>query len=342
MPREIVAWGPEKLEIRDYNLPRLEPDGIRVRSTHGAAKHGTETAFLRGYGGRRGRFDGEMKVFTHEAAGGRGGPSRVGNMFVGTVTETGTEAAGFSEGDVVLGYGPFIEIQTVRAAGCRKMPAGLSWKSAVCLDPADFAMGAVRDGNVRVGDAVGVFGLGAIGLMAVQIAKLSGARPVIALDPLPNRRAAASACGADAVLDPAACDAGLEIKKATGGRGADAVIEFSGNVHALQAALRGVAFGGSVVAGAFPPPYPAGLDFGAEAHMNRPNIVFSRACSDPNRDHPRWTEARIYDTCWRLLCDGRLSGEHVVSPVAAFEDVPREYSKIVTDPASNIKLGVEF
>ena len=76
-------------------------------------------------------------------------------------------------------------------------------------------------------------------------------------------------------------DAGLEVKLATDRRGADVVIEYSGNMHAMQAALRGVAFGGTVVSGAFPPAYSAGFDIGAEAHLNRPNIIFSRACSDP-------------------------------------------------------------
>ncbi|MCK4284236.1 MAG: zinc-binding dehydrogenase, partial [Candidatus Brocadiae bacterium] len=166
--------------------------------------------------------------------------------------------------------------------------------------------------------------------------------PLIAVEPLENRRRAAEACGADLVLDPAACDAGLEIKLGTAMRGADVAIEYSGSVHALQAAIRGIAFGGTVVAGAFPPPYGPGLDLGAEAHLNIPNIVFSRACSEPNREHPRWNESRISDTCWRLICQGQLTGEGIVTPVVPFEDLPTEYPKIASDPGSSIKLGAEF
>ena len=131
-------------------------------------------------------------------------------------------------------------------------------------------MCAIRDGQVRVGDAVAVFGMGAIGLMVVQIAKLSGAYPIIAVDPLENRQKVAQICGADLILDPTTCDAGVKIKKATGNRGVDVAIDYSANVHALQAAIRGVAFGGNVVAGAAPAPYGPGLDLGAEAHYNRP------------------------------------------------------------------------
>jgi len=60
-------------------------------------------------------------------------------------------------------------------------------KAAVCNDPAHFAPCAIRDGNVRPGDAVAAFGLGAIGLVAVQLTGCAGATAVIALDPLPAR-----------------------------------------------------------------------------------------------------------------------------------------------------------
>ncbi len=343
MPREIMVVAPGEMGIVGYDLPALGEGQLRVAAEFGAAKHGTEMAFFKGYAGPRGRYDRELGAFVRfEGEPGPFRPGGVGNMFVGKVTQLGPGIDGFEIGERVLGYGGFREVHTTRPERCWKMPEGLSWKSAVCLDPADFAMAAVRDGNVRVGDAVAVFGMGAIGLMAVQIARLSGASPVIAVEPLENRRKVAGGCGADLVLDPGACDAGLEIRLATDGRGADVAIEYSGSVQAFQAAIRSIAFGGNVVAGAFPGPYPAGLDLGAEAHVNRPNVIFSRACSEPNREHPRWDEKRIYATCWRLIVEGRLSGEEVVAPVVDFEDVVTEYPKIATDPGSNIKLGARF
>jgi len=344
MPRQLMMVAAGELGIGEYQLPELGEGRVRVRSEFASAKHGTEMAGFKGYARGRGRYDKELGVFVKSEE-----PERPftphpvgGNMFVGPVTEVGPGVTGFAVGDRVLSYGGFREVQTVAASRCWKVPGQLSWKSAVCLDPADFAMAAVRDGNVRVGDAVAVFGMGAIGLVAVQIAKLSGASPVIAVEPLANRRKAAEACGADLVFDPTAGDVGLEIRLATGKRGVDVAIEYSGSVHALAAAIRAVAFGGNVVAGAFPPPYGPGLDLGADAHHNRPNIIFSRACSDPNREHPRWDEKRIYAFCWQLICAGRLSGDEVVTPVVPFEELPTEYPKIATAPQTNVKLGVKF
>ena len=181
--------------------------------------------------------------------------------------------------------------------------------------------------------------MGAIGLCAVQVARFAGVACVIALDPVPQRREAATALGADIVLDPADCDAGLEIKLASGNSGADVIIDFSGSKDALQDALRGIAVGGNIVAGSFPKAYPAGLDLGAEAHLNVPNIIFSRSWTDPNRDHPRWDFARICDTAWRLIVDGKIDGRPIVTPVVPFDDLKEQYARVISDPGAGIKLG---
>jgi len=342
MPREIVALSPTQMEMREYELPALEAGQVRVRSEFAAPKHGTEVAMVKGYGFDRFPIDNELGVFLHGGKSQRPPYVDVGNMFVGPVIEKADDVTDLAVGDRVLCYGSFREVHTAGAAWCRKMPEGVSWKSAVCLDPADFAMAAVRDGNVRVGDAVAVFGAGGIGLMTVQLAKLSGARPVISVEPLERRRRAAEKCGADIVFDPTDCDVGVEIKKATGKRGVDVAIDFSSSVGGIQAALRGVAFGGNVVAGSWPAPYEKGLDFGTEPHWNRPNLIFARACSDPNRDHPRWDDTRIYDTCLQMLCDGRLTGEPVVDPVVAFEELMTAYPRIISHPNESVKLGVRY
>ena len=342
MPRELIAPEPERVAFRDYPRQPLAPEQVRVRSRFGAAKHGTEMSLYKGYGNPRGRYDNELGIFTHDSGGREHYPAVLGNMCIGEVLETGSAVTDLQPGAQVFAHGGFREEHVWRADRVRVLPAGVPWQAATCLDPTDFALGAVRDGQVRIGDAVAVFGMGGIGLMALQLARLAGARPVVAVDPIPLRREVARELGADLTLDPAACDAGKEIRLATARRGADVCIEYSGHHSALQAALRGVRYLGTVVAGAFPGVYPAGLDLGAEAHFNRPTIVFSRACSEPNPEHPAWDEKRLFEVSWRLLCDGSLSCEPVVQPVVAFDDLLAEYPKIATAPEHNVKLGVRF
>ncbi|MFO7696601.1 MAG: zinc-binding alcohol dehydrogenase [Anaerolineae bacterium] len=342
MPKRLICVGPEQLAWEKYQEAPLAPDAVRIQAMYGAAKHGTEMAVYKGYGTARGVYNAHTQVFEPLAEGASAYPFRVGNMLVGHVTERGPEVNTVAVGDRVCLYSGFTETATVRADRCRVMPADMPWQTAVLLDPADFALGAVRDGQVRLGDAVAVFGMGAIGLTVLQMLRLAGARPIIAVEPLASRRAIAEALGADATVDPTACDAGLEIRRLTAGRGADVCIEYSGSRAAVQQALRGVAYGGTVVLGAYPPPYGAGLDLGAEAHHNIPNIVFTRACSEPGRDYPRWDNDRIYDACWALLAEGRLDGVPIVQPVVPFEDLLSAYPGIAGQPDKYLKLGVRF
>ena len=337
---ELLCTGKGELQWNEYEEPELSSGQVRIASQYSVSKHGTEMALYNGYEMARGAYHEETQLFA-------GTPSTnyypvpVGNMFVGPVVEKYPDVTELQVDDVVFGHGGFRSTHVVPATNCWKLPAGMSWKSAMCMDPAEFALSAVRDANVRVGDRVAVFGLGAIGLIVVQLLELAGVKSIIGIDPLPNRRNIAGQYGVDHLLDPTVVDAGAEIKRLTGGLGADVCIEFSGSGSGLQHALRGVAFGGTVAAGAYPAPYDAGLDLGAEAHWNRPNLIFTRACSDPNRDHPRWDDRRIVDTSFGLLAEGKLSGDSIVNPVVRFDELLDKYPYIARDPNKYIKLGAE-
>jgi threonine dehydrogenase-like Zn-dependent dehydrogenase len=340
MVRELIAPAPSQIAWREVPRLPLKSHQVRVRSHYGAAKHGTEMSLFKGTASPRGGYDKTLHLHRPEQPG-VNYPVRLGNIIVGEVIEAGSDVTLHNIGDMVFAYGSFAD-EHVWPETVRRLPPNVPWQAAVCLDPVDFAIGALRDGHVRIGDAVAVFGMGAIGLLVLQLAKLAGAFPVIAVDPLASRRALAKSCGADQVIDPTAVDTGLAIKEATDRRGADVCIEYSGSHHALQAALRGVAYLGKVVAGAWPGAYPAGLDFGAEAHMNRPSIIFSRACSEPNPDHPNWNEERILDVGWRYLSSGTLQTVPLVQPIVDFDELITVYPKIATNPHEIIKLGVRF
>ncbi len=175
------------------------------------------------------------------------GKFQLGNMVVGDIIECGSDVTDYAVGDSVCGYGPLSETVIINAVNnykLRKMPQGSSRKNAVCYDPAQFAMSGVRDANVRVGDFVVVVGLGAIGQIAIQLAKRAGASVVIGVDPIAHRCDIARRHGADFCLNPIGTDVGKEIKTLTGKQGADVIIETSGYADALQSALRGLAYGG--------------------------------------------------------------------------------------------------
>ncbi|WKZ92581.1 zinc-binding alcohol dehydrogenase [Chimaeribacter arupi] len=349
--KKLVAVAPRVAALVEYEDRPLQAHEVRIRVQFGAPKHGTEVVDFRGVSPFIDEaFSSEWNLFVPRAEGeARGiefGNFTLGNMVVGTVEEKGGQVTQYQLGDRVCTYGPLQETVIVNGVDnykLRHMPEGAAWQNAVCYDPAQFAMSGVRDGNVRVGDVVVVIGLGAIGQIAVQLAKGAGAALVIGVDPLAHRGEIACKHGADVALDPMACDLGLEIKRLTDKRGADVIIETSGNAQALQVSLRGLAYGGTISYVAFAKPFPEGFNLGREAHFNNARIVFSRACSEPNPDYPRWNRKRIEDSCWQLLMNGYLDCRDLIDPVVTFRDSAESYMRFVDQhPELSIKMGVTF
>lgn len=348
MPRRLVTSDGCSFRFVEYELPPCEPRGVRVRVEFASPKHGTESHSLGGSAFDRKRWDPDLRMFLpYDEA--HPPPERpvergAGNMVVGTVIETGPEVTRFRPGDRVFGYGQIREIHQAPEEKLRPLE-GLSPEDAVCVDPAHVAFVAVRDGNVRIGDCVAVFGLGAIGLLATRIAREGGALRVYAVDPIPVRRACAESGGADAAFDPLSGDAALEIKRATGGRGVDVSIETSGSAGALQDAIRCIRQCGTVVHVPWGPKGAGALRLDEEFHLNRPTIVGSQAWEgwgNPDRSYPLWDWERAYQATIQLFREKRITSDGLITPIVPFEDSPEAVAEALRRPQSSIKLGIVF
>jgi len=352
MPKQLVAVAPRKAALVEYEEPEIGRNQIRVRVEYASPKHGSEVGVFRGEDPFvADLFDEDWRLFLARnkkaARDARNGHGLVlGNQWVGVVVEKGDGVVRFSVGDRVCGYGGIRETQVIDAVDdpfLLLVPEAMPWKSALCLDPAQFALGGIRDGHVRLGDRVAVFGLGAIGAIAAQMARAAGAAYVAVVDPIQKRRDAAVQAGADAAFDPWREDVGLELKRATNRAGVDSAIETSGSEEALQQALRGLAYGGTIAFVGWARAFSGTLDLGKEAHFNNAVLVFSRASSEPNRDHPRWDRRRIASSCWSMLASGAIDCEKIIDPVVSFDEAPDAYEEYVDrNPQKSIKLGIAF
>jgi alcohol dehydrogenase (nicotinoprotein) len=121
--------------------------------------------------------------------------------------------------------GTFAERMVISQHSCVKVAPELPLTSAVlvgCGVPTGWGA-AVNTGGVRPGDAVVVYGVGGIGINAVQGAKLSGARHVVVVDPVEYKRDAAVRLGATHAV-AAAAEAQELVTSLTRGQGADVAI----------------------------------------------------------------------------------------------------------------------
>jgi threonine 3-dehydrogenase len=202
-------------------------------------------------------------------------PLIIGHEFSGVVEETGAGVAGLSAGDKVtaeghIACGVCFQCRTGLGHICRRvkiigvdihgafadllvMPAGNVWRIdpgisldvAALHDPLGNAFHTVMSSDVR-GKSVLVLGCGPIGLFCVGIARASGAARIFASEISESRRAMASKMGAHRVLDPKVDPVEQVVHDETEGQGADVVLEMSGNVTAVQQALRAARDGGDV------------------------------------------------------------------------------------------------
>ena len=368
MPHELIALEPRKPVLREYEEPELRRHEIRIRTEFASPKHGTEMVGYRNEPSARRPYDPEWGcvIPRPDDEGPRNFP--LGNMAVGVVTEVGSEARRFGVGDRVFGHLSIRETHTVDEGYVDPLPEGLGVEGVVCLDPAVMAL-AMRDASIRLGDQVAVFGLGAIGLMAVQLARIAGADQVVGVDPIKARRTVAEALGADATIDPLADgDAGMAIRRISGAalpgieppvservlggywevptqfgqRGVDVAIEASGSIPALQHAIRATRFGGTICMISYYGGDAAGLRLGEEFHVNRQQLVSARVESLPLRDAPAWTLERLVEVALGWLTSGRLRTEGIVTPVVPFEECVEAYREIDEHPERSIKLGIRF
>jgi len=185
--------------------------------------------------------------------------------------------------------------------------------------------------------------LGAIGLLAVQIARAAGAHRVFAVDPAAIRRECAAAHGADRVFDPREGDVAFLIKRATENHGVDVALETSGSGPALHDAIRCLRQCGTVVHVPWGPRDAAALRLDEEFHLNRPTIIGSQAVWDnPDRSHPLWDEARARQAAIQLFRDGLVTGKGIVTPIVPFAEAAQSLGDVFTAPERGIKVGVVF
>ncbi|MGE5508672.1 MAG: zinc-dependent alcohol dehydrogenase [Chitinophagales bacterium] len=278
---------------------------------------------------------------------------RLGYCAAGRVAAAGSEVAGLAPGQRVACYGgPYVTHSSrlwVPHTLIAPLPDAVSEREAAFAGLGGIAIHGLRVARLQFGESVVLLGLGILGQLAAQVGVAAGYR-VFALDLKAERLALAQEAGVERAL-PAGCDPEEEVKAATGGAGADAVLVFaaSKSPEVIAQALRLVRPQGRVVVvGDVDLSLNRDLMFSSEAE-----VVVSRAAGpgryDPHherdgQDYPlgyvRWTEGRNLREFVRLLGLGKISLSPLISDEAPLEDAPSVYERLLCDSSS--VMGVLF
>ncbi len=193
-------------------------------------------------------------------------------------------------------------------------PAGMAMDVAALLGCAvPTGAGIVRNSmGLRAGQGIVVFGAGGIGLSAVLMAAMSGAAPLIVVDTVAEKRAAARRFGASHVVDPADGDVAAQIA-AICPQGVDFALEATGQADVMALAHGIVRPGGGLCVLAGNPPA------GARVALDPYDLIQGRRImgswggeTDPDRDIP------VYAAAFR---EGRLPIDRLISARYPFGEI---------------------
>ena len=199
----------------------------------------------------------------------------------------------------------------VPARQAYKVPKDLPLEVAAMVEPVSCCVHGIERANVRPGDVVAILGAGMIGLMMVQLARLRGASAVIVSELEPPKRDMALQLGATEAVDPRAEDIRAAIARATGGPGADTVIECVGGQETAQQAVSLVGEAGTVLLFGVA---PQGARITVSPYdLYRREITVSGSFTNPH----------TFDAAIALLRSGRVQVEEMIShrlPLAALTE----------------------
>jgi 2-desacetyl-2-hydroxyethyl bacteriochlorophyllide A dehydrogenase len=379
MPYALMLDRPRHIVFEEIKKRPLSKGEIRLRSLISGISHGTEMILYRGESAFHEKvFDSHLRVFTMPDGDVSAYPRGLGYEMVSEVIEVGAGVDGYKVGDLVHS-GTFHAEETIidvseaesSGYGLIRIPDILDPEKTLFLSLGVVALQAIHDTGIKLGDNIAVFGLGTIGLIIVQMAKLNGAKEVIAVDPIALRRDAALRLGADMVIDPNEANGvgyrikehdasnknlvselppekrlvkvGVNVNQVTKGIGVDAAIDASGSYAALQSAISSVSVGGNVVCVGFYRSSGKDLRLMEEWHLNCPQLISSMGLwGCPHRDHPRWYRERMINTTMGLLCDGSLSTEGLITHKIPFKEAEKAYELLDTRSDETIKVALTY
>lgn len=227
--------------------------------------------------------------------------------------------------------GGWAEYTVAQAAGLTLIPDNVSLEQAAILaDAVSTPFGAVvRTGKVAVGESVGVWGVGGIGTHIVQLARLVGAAPIVAIDLNPAVRERALELGADYALDSRDENLPERIAEITAGRGLDVAFDAVGLQVTFEQALAALTVGGRLV----------GVGMSAQAPTIGPTSMFNLTKRQV-LGHLGYQNADI-ETLAKLVSRGRLDLSRSISAVVPLEDVAAGIEMLERQDGNPIRILVQ-
>lgn len=224
-------------------------------------------------------------------------------------------------------HGAFAEYVSVPQHICYRLPNDLPFEHAAMIEAVSVAVHAANRTPVTLGDTAVVVGSGMIGLLAIQAIRLAGCSQVIAVDLDAGRLQKAKQLGADVGLKADEVDVPEEVRKLTGGRGADVVLEVVGATATIKTAIESARKGGSItLVGNLSP----NVEMPLQSIVTRELSVYGTCASSGE-----------YPACIDLLASGAIRVDDMITATASLSEGVDWFARLYAGEPGAMKVILE-
>lgn len=347
----MVYNGPRQLTVQEAPQLPMGKTEVRIETICSGLSHGTEMNVYRGLAPFfRRKYDPDTRLFVDADAAEiwkypikscDPGVWYMGYANVGRITEVGSEVKNVKIGDIVYSSAPHQSESVKAETEVIVIPEGIKPEYGIFFTNLMTTFNGIMDSRIKLGDTVVVMGLGVLGQLVAQMAKMSGAFRVYGVDMYETRLESALENGCDKVFNPAECsDLAKEIRKLTNNKGADVVIEVTGNSLALNEAVRIAAPETSVIALSWYQGMIKGLDLSEEFHHNRIGIKQSQTNNIDPAFKNLWDDKRRTEACLKVLNNLKL--DNLITHKITFDEVSTAYEIVDKNPEKAIQILITY
>src|SRR5271157_145253 len=339
--KAALLYGVEDLRVEDVAVPAVGEGEVLVR-VRGATTCGTDLKiFHRGYVERVIKLP---TIFGHEWAGdvvevatGLDWPRKGMRVRAGNSAPC-SHCAMCQKGqynlceDMIWLWGAYAEYIKVPSrmvfVNMQEIPEDVSYLAAAIAEPLACVLHGIEEAGVRLGDSVAIVGAGPIGLLHLLASKRVGAKKVVVIDVVNERLEVAAKLGADETINGAKEDVVEELRKLTGGYGADVAIEAIGLPATWEQALKLARKGGVVLEfGGCPP--------GTEIKLNAEQIHYGET-TVKGAFH---TTPLHFRKALDLISSRTIDVRPLITREMGLENI-HEAFKILSTSKNDIKIGI--
>ena len=321
---KIVFTAPKKAEVLYSEIPNPTGNQVVVKVMVSTISSGTEKANLIG----------DKNLSWLQKAAEPHFPIQVGYSASGYIYAVGDKVTDLKVGDrVALSWSTHSKYCLMDSYGVHKIDDdNISFSEAALCHIGTFPLAAIRKCHLEIGESAIVMGMGILGIMGLTLLKAAGAVPLIAADPIAEKRELALKLGADYAFDPLSETFAEDVKRVTKG-GVNVAIEVTGVGSALNGALDCMARFGRVALLGCTRNSDFTVDYYRKVHGPGVTLYGAHTMARPGFESSSglWTTRDDVYAQFRLLAMKRINYKQLIEETHSPFDAPQVYDRLAND-----------